>query len=91
MIYNSPFVEYRVSKAAQNMLSECMVWEYGKLGIKTFVFCPGFTESNLSSLAKVENGAKAVAEGAGPIVEIIEGERDGEEGLFLVGGGVADW
>jgi NAD(P)-dependent dehydrogenase (short-subunit alcohol dehydrogenase family) len=91
MVYGTPLVEYRVSKAAQNMLSVCMVWEYGKIGIKTFFYCPGFTESNLSPLAKVGNGAKAVAEGARPIVEIIEGKRDGEEGLFLVDGGVADW
>jgi NAD(P)-dependent dehydrogenase (short-subunit alcohol dehydrogenase family) len=91
MIYDTPFVEYRVSKAAQNMLSVCMVWEYRKLGIKTFFYCPGFTESNLSPMAKVENGAKAVAEGARPIVDIVEGKRDGEEGLFLIDGGVADW
>lgn len=82
MIYDSHFVEYRTSKAAQNMLSVCQVWEYGKLGIKTFMFCPGFTESDLSPMAKVENGAKPVAEGARPIVDIIEGKRDGEEGKF---------
>ena len=91
MIYDSPFVEYRTSKAALNMLSVCMVWEYGKLGIKTFFYCPGATESNLSPLAKVENGAKPMAEGVRPIVEIIEGGRDGEEGLFLIDGGVAEW
>lgn len=91
MIYDSHFVEYRTSKAAQNMLSVCQVWEYGKLGIKTFMFCPGFTESDLSPMAKVENGAKPVAEGARPIVDIIEGKRDGEEGKFLIDGGVADW
>jgi len=91
MIYDMPFVEYRVSKTAQNMLSVCMVWEYGKLGIRTFVFCPGRTESGLSPMARRENGAKPVAEGARPIVDIIEGKRDGEEGLFLVEGGVASW
>ena len=91
MIYDSNFVEYRTSKAAQNMLSVCQVWEYGKLGIKTFMFCPGFTESDLSPMAKIENGAKPVAEGARPIVDIIEGKRDGEEGKFLIDGGVAEW
>lgn len=91
MIYDSHFLEYRTSKAAQNMLSVCQVWEHGKLGIKTFMFCPGFTESDLSPMAKVENGAKPVAEGARPIVEIIEGKRDGEEGKFLIDGGVAEW
>jgi hypothetical protein len=55
------------------------------------MYCPGFTESNLSPLAKVENGAKPVAEGAKPIVDIIEGKRDGVEGLFLIEGGVAAW
>jgi NAD(P)-dependent dehydrogenase (short-subunit alcohol dehydrogenase family) len=91
MIYDSHFVEYRTSKAALNMLSVCMVWEYGKLGIKTFVFCPGFTESDLNPMATVEKGAKPVAEGARPIVEIIEGKRDGEEGKFLIDGGLAEW
>ena len=91
MIYDTHLVEYRTSKAAQNMLSVCQVWEYGKLGIKTFMFCPGFTESDLSPMAKIENGAKPVAEGARPIVDIIEGKRDGEEGKFLIDGGVADW
>lgn len=91
MIYDSHFVEYRTSKAALNMLSVCQVWEYGKLGIKTFMFCPGFTESDLSPMAKIENGAKPVAEGAKPIVDIIEGERDDEEGKFLFDGGVAEW
>jgi len=91
MIYDSPYEEYRVSKAALNMLSVCQVWEYGKLGIRTFVYCPGFTESNLSPMARTENGAKPVKEGARPVVDIIEGVRDGEEGLFLVDGGVADW
>lgn len=91
MIYDSHFLEYRTSKAAQNMLSVCQVWEYGKVGTKTFMFCPGFTESDLSPMAKVENGAKPVAEGARPIVDIIEGKRDGEEGKFLIDGGVADW
>jgi NAD(P)-dependent dehydrogenase (short-subunit alcohol dehydrogenase family) len=91
MIYDSHFVEYRTSKAALNMLSVCMVWEYRKLGIKTFVFCPGFTESDLNPMATVERGAKPVAEGARPIVEIIEGMRDGEEGKFLVDGSVAEW
>jgi NAD(P)-dependent dehydrogenase (short-subunit alcohol dehydrogenase family) len=91
MIYDSHFLEYRTSKAAQNMLSVCQVWEYGKLGIKTFMFCPGFTESDLSPMAKIENGAKPVAESARPIVDIIEGKRDSEEGKFLIDGGVAEW
>jgi NAD(P)-dependent dehydrogenase (short-subunit alcohol dehydrogenase family) len=91
MIYDSHFVEYRTSKAALNMLSVCHVWEYGKLGIKTFMFCPGFTESDLSPMAKIENGAKPVAESARPIVDIIEGKRDGEQGKFLFDGGVAEW
>lgn len=91
MSYNFGFTEYRTSKVALNMLSVCQVWEYEPLGIKTFMFCPGFTESGLSPMAKVENGAKPVAEGAKPIVDIIEGKRDGEEGKFLFDGGVAEW
>jgi NAD(P)-dependent dehydrogenase (short-subunit alcohol dehydrogenase family) len=91
MIYDSAMVEYRTSKAALNMLSVCQAWEYGKLGIKTFVFCPGLTESGLADMATLANGAKPVAEGARPIVAIIEGKRDGEEGKFLIDGDVAEW
>ncbi|KAM0715176.1 hypothetical protein Q7P37_009641 [Cladosporium fusiforme] len=91
MTYNSALTEYRTSKAALNMLSVNQFWEYGKLGIKTFVFCPGFTESNIASFASVENGAAPVAEGARPIVDIIEGKRDSDGGSFLIAGGVAEW
>lgn len=91
MIYDTAMTEYRTSKAALNMLSVCQTWEYGKLGIKTFVFCPGFTESNLTPYARMESGAKPVSEGAKPIVAIIEGKRDGEEGSFLTAEGIADW
>ena len=47
----------------------------------------------VESFAAGEGGerAKPVAEGAKPIVDIIEGKRNGEEGLFLIEGGVAAW
>lgn len=91
MTYDSALTEYRASKAALNMLSVGQIWEYGRLGIRTFVLCPGFVESNLVDFARVEKGARPVAEGVGVVVDVIEGRRDGEEGLFLVEGGVAEW
>lgn len=91
VVYNSAVTEYRTSKAALNMLSACQVWEYGKLGIKTFVYCPGFTVSNLTDFATAGCGAQPVSEGASPIVHIIEGKRDDDEGSFVIAGGVAEW
>lgn len=91
VVYNSAVTEYRTSKAALNMLSACQGWEYGKLGIKTFVYCPGFTVSNLTDFATADRGAQPVSEGARPIVDIIEGKRDDEVGSFLIDGGVTDW
>lgn len=91
MVYDSALTEYRTSKAALNMLSVGQAWEYGRVGIRTFVLCPGFVESNLVDFARVEKGARPVAEGVGVVVDVIEGRRDGEEGSFLVDGGVAEW
>ncbi|KAF1947325.1 NAD(P)-binding protein [Clathrospora elynae] len=84
-------VPYRVSKAALNMLTACQAYEYGEKGWKVFCFCPGFTESGIGPMNKVEYGAKPTSEGAAPMVEILKGERDAEHGGFLKAGGVWPW
>lgn len=73
------------------MITACQAVEYGPLGWKVFAFCPGFTASNLSDLNKVEEGAKPTSEGARPIVEILNGQRDAEHGGFLKIGGQWPW
>ncbi len=62
---------YRISKAAMNMVAACQWFDLAEEGFKVFIYGPGYTESNLSSLNKVEMGAKPVAEGTAPIVAML--------------------
>lgn len=91
MAYDLKAWQYRASKAALNMISACQVVEYGGLGFKVFLFCPGFTVSNLGPYNTAENGAKPTSEGAAPMVGILKGERDEEAGGFLHAGGSYPW
>ncbi|KAF2031234.1 NAD(P)-binding protein [Setomelanomma holmii] len=84
-------VPYRVSKAALNMLTVCQWYEYREAGWKVFAFCPGFTESNLGPMNKVEHGAKPTSEGARPMVAILKGDRDVESGGYLKAEGQWPW
>lgn len=81
--YSLKATPYRVSKAALNMIMACQVADYRELGFKIFLFCPGFTVSKLGANNKAEFGAKPTSEGAAPIVRILNGERDAEDGKFL--------
>ena len=74
-----------------NMITANQAVDYGKFGCKVFAFCPGFTVSNLSSQNKAEHGAKPTSEGAAPIVDILNGKRDGEHGAFLKIDGQYPW
>ena len=76
-------VPYRVSKAAMNMVAACQWHELGAEGFKIFIYGPGFTESNLSEHNKVEIGAKPTSAGAAPIVAMLNGERDEDDGKLV--------
>jgi NAD(P)-dependent dehydrogenase (short-subunit alcohol dehydrogenase family) len=85
---SSPFaahkvVPYRISKAAMNMVAACQWYELGAEGFKVFIYGPGFTESNLSSLNNVKMGAKPTSEGAAPIIAMLKGERDEDDGKYI--------
>ena len=91
-------VPYRTSKAALNMVTACQVVEFAQDDIKVFLYAPGFTVSNLGPRNNVASGAKPTAEAVWPLVEIIEGRRDREEGQYLhsesfdnAGSGVYPW
>lgn len=60
-------------------------------GFKVFAFCPGFTVSNLSEMNTTDKGAKPTSEGAAPMVNILNGERDSEHGGFLHDKGQYNW
>ena len=79
-------IPYRVSKAAMNMVAACQWDEFGEEGFKIFIYGPGFTESNLTPHNKVEMGAKSTSEAAAPIVAILNGEKDEDDGKFVEDG-----
>ncbi|KAF2672978.1 NAD(P)-binding protein [Microthyrium microscopicum] len=89
--YEMKVVDYRVSKAALNMVTACQAAEYGKLGWKVFAFCPGYTVSKLSNQNTEEYGAQPTSKGAAPIVDILNGKRDEEHGRFLNATGQFPW
>ena len=89
--YKMKHDQYRVSKAALNMVTACQITEYHPRGWKVFVYCPGWTESNLSPANKVANGAKPTSDGVRPIVQMVNGERDTQTGKFLRYGGEFSW
>ncbi|KAI4100254.1 MAG: hypothetical protein LQ339_005561 [Xanthoria mediterranea] len=74
---------YRVSKAAMNMVGACQCSEFGGEGFKIFIYGPGYTESNLSELNKVELGAKPTSEGTAPMVAMLNGERDEDAEKYI--------
>ena len=76
-------VPYRVSKAAMNMVAACQWYELGAEGFKIFIYGPGFTESNLSEMNKVEKGAKPTSEAVVPIIAMLNGERDEDDGKYI--------
>ena len=90
-MYKVQAVQYRASKAALSMVTACQWVEYGPVGIKVFAYDPGFTQSNLGPPNKAENGAKPAAEAVGPLMDVLEGRRDDEAGLFLHNTGVYPW
>ncbi|KAH7079775.1 hypothetical protein FB567DRAFT_607231 [Paraphoma chrysanthemicola] len=91
MFYSMMLEQYRASKSALNMITACQIVEYHEKGWKVFLYCPGFTESNLSPLARVEKGAHPTSEGARPMVDMLNGNRDAEAGRFLTIGGEHPW
>ncbi|KAE8155018.1 hypothetical protein BDV25DRAFT_170330 [Aspergillus avenaceus] len=94
MYYGSCWSEYRMSKAAVNM----MVLELGKRlegRVRVFAFCPGLVRSRLRGEGEEHVSAGGLAgdpgDSARGILDIVLGKRDGEESCFLHGEGVYPW
>jgi hypothetical protein len=56
-----------------------------------FAYDPGFTISQLSAHNTAQNGARSGEESARSLVEVIEGKRDDEAGMFLYNTGRYPW
>jgi NAD(P)-dependent dehydrogenase (short-subunit alcohol dehydrogenase family) len=83
--------QYRISKAALNIVTARQITEYYLRGWKVSAYCPGRTESNFTPRNKTANGAKPTSEGAGPIVRMLSGEQDAAVGKFLAYNGENPW
>ena len=90
-MYSVQQVQYRASKAALSMVTVCQWVEYGKMGIKVFAYDPGFTVSGLGLYNKAEHGARLPSKTVGLLMDVLEGKRDAEAGLFLHNTGVYPW
>jgi NAD(P)-dependent dehydrogenase (short-subunit alcohol dehydrogenase family) len=94
--YDLPAEAYRMSKAALNMASVGMHVMYGGWGAKVWAYCPGYVVTNLTGEAdrqrRAETGAESSETSAQGILEIVEGQRDAEVGLFVTRRGARwDW
>ncbi|KAL3444602.1 hypothetical protein BJX65DRAFT_283212 [Aspergillus insuetus] len=85
--YGLPYEAYRMSKAALNMATACMHAKYQNFGAKAWAYCPGFVATNLiGEEERVRRKALGVDGGeksAKGILEIVQGKRDHEAGLFV--------
>ena len=69
-------IQYRASKAAENMISAGIWREVEPLGWKCFTYNPGWTESNLGPHNKESAGAKSTVDGTKPMIAMLKGEKD---------------
>lgn len=89
--------EYRMSKAALNMLAACHNVELGPKGVKVWAYCPGYVVTNLSGTGekgrqeRIERGAKSPVESAEGLLDLVSGKRDGDVGKFVHKDGIYAW
>ncbi|KAJ5774070.1 hypothetical protein N7457_008966 [Penicillium paradoxum] len=93
--YGVDWVEYRMSKAALNMLTIQLHKQLQSRGVRVFAFCPGLVRSNLRGTDEAAVSAEGLAgdplESGKGILGIVLGERDGEVGGFIHKDGVYPW
>lgn len=90
--------EYRVSKAALNMMSACHRWNFEEWGCKVVAFNPGFCVTDLTGEAgrklRIEAGARSPKDPAYAMLNIVTGKWDDDvakSGIVDVDGGVNPW
>ncbi|CRJ80647.1 Short-chain dehydrogenase/reductase tropE like protein [Verticillium longisporum] len=80
---------YRMSKAALNMLTASLAYQYRtwEHPAKLWAFDPGYVVTNLAGEGdrqnKINNGAESAETSAQGILEVIRGDRDGEMDRFV--------
>ncbi|KAJ1560746.1 hypothetical protein HK405_006097, partial [Cladochytrium tenue] len=93
--FSIPFgLEYRMSKAALNMLAVYHHREFATWGCKVWAFCPGYVVTNLSGAEDRENrvlrGAVSAEVPAQALADVLEGHRDADAGKFIHKDGTYD-
>jgi NAD(P)-dependent dehydrogenase (short-subunit alcohol dehydrogenase family) len=92
--YNGSAIAYRVSKAALNMLTACYAKELNEeFGCKVWALDPGLVATNLTGNAESlrARGAGDPAVSAKTILDVCEGNRDGDMGKLVYKDGVLPW
>lgn len=84
-----------MSKAALNMLTAYLHAQFRGDGLKVWAYCPGYVVSDLTNDREAREqmqwceSSETSAQG---ILEIVQGERDGEVGTFITKrGGSYPW
>lgn len=90
--YCIPATEYRVSKAALNMLAACDAFELKDHGVKVFAFDPEFVATSLTGTPEErrKRGALEPSVSGESCRDIIEGKRDVDVNKFVSING-KDW
>ncbi|PWI69591.1 short chain dehydrogenase [Purpureocillium lilacinum] len=91
--YRQPWEAYRMSKAALNMATGCLLAAHGgsgsgsEGGVRFWAYCPGYVVTNLTGeedrQGRIDRGADSSETSAQGILEILQGERDAEMRLFI--------
>lgn len=83
-------VGYRCSKTALNMLMLDYHWKLQKDGVKVWCVGPGFLATDLGDARDfaVSHGAGHPSIGGRVLRSVVEGERDGDTGKYVVKDGV---
>lgn len=93
--FNVPFTEYRMSKAALNMMTIQMNKQLAPQNVRVFAFCPGLVRSRLrgESEEAISYGGRAgdpLVSGRA-VLDIIEGKRDVDAGKLVHKDGIYPW
>lgn len=93
--YAAPWDEYRMSKAALNMMTIQLQKRLQGTGARVYAFCPGLVRSNLRGVSDAAVSANGAAgdpmDSARGICGIVLGERDGDAGRFVNKEGLLEW
>lgn len=91
----APWDEYRMSKAALNMMTIQLHKRLKDQNVRVFAFCPGLVRSNLRGISEeaVSAGGNAgdPMVSANAIVDVIVGHRDEDVGGFVHKDGTYPW